>query len=156
MASAPRQVWGDLATTALVESSHLFKSLDPDARRDLLQLATLLDVAPGEVVPAPVDSGESFYLVRDGSAAVLVHGRDGPVEIARLERGAFFGEDRVLGGGRPASLAAVTDLTVVAFPAPVIGAIGARFPKVRQLQEAVAEPSITAATPRHAEGRAAV
>ncbi len=61
----------------------------------------------------------------------------GPVEIARLERGAFFGEERVLGGGRPASLAAVTDLTVVAFPAPVIGAIGARYPKVRTLLEAV-------------------
>ncbi len=137
MASARRPVWGDIATTTFVESSHLFKSLDADARRDLLQVATMVDVAPGEVVPAPADSGESFYLVRDGSAAVLVHGRDGPVEIARLERGAFFGEGRVLGGGRPASLAAVTELTVVAFPAPVIGAIGARYPKVRKLLEAV-------------------
>ncbi len=137
MASARRPVWGDLATTAFVESSHLFKSLDPDTRRDLLQVATMLDVAAGEIVPAPPDSGESFYLVRDGAAAVLVPGRDGPVEIARVERGAFFGEGRVLGGGRPASLAAVTDLTVVAFPAPVIGAIAGRFPKVLKLLEAV-------------------
>ncbi len=137
MASARRPVWGDLATTAFVESSHLFKSLDPDTRRDLLQVASLIDVGPGEVVPAPTDSGESFYLVRDGSASVLVPGREGPVEIARLERGAFFGEGRVLGAARPASLAAVTELTVIAFPAPVIAAIGARFPKVRKLLEAV-------------------
>ncbi len=137
MASARRPVWGDLATTAFVESSHLFKSLEPDARRDLLQVATQFELSPGEVVPAPVDSGESFYLVREGSAAVLVPGHDGTVEIARLERGAFFGEGRVLGGGRPASLAAVTELAVVAFPAMVIAAIGERFPKVKKLLEAV-------------------
>ncbi len=137
MASAPRQVWGDLATTAFVESSHLFKSIDPDARQDLLQVARLLELAPGEVVPAPADSGESFYLVRDGSASVLVPARDGTVEIARLERGAFFGEGRVLGGGRPASLSAVTEVAVVSFPAPVIAAIAERFPKVKKLLEAV-------------------
>jgi CRP-like cAMP-binding protein len=137
MASAPRPVWGDLATTAFVESSHLFKSLDPDARRDLLQMATLVELAPGELLPAPVETTEAFYLVRDGAASVLVAARDGTVEIARLERGAFFGEGRVLGGGRPASLEAVTAVTVIAFPAPVIGAIGERFPKVKKLLEAV-------------------
>lgn len=137
MASAPRPVWGELATTAFVESSHLFKSLDPDARRDLLQVASLLDLGPGEVVPAPVESGESFYLVCDGAASVLVPGAGGPVAIARLERGAFFGEGRVLGGGRPASLVAVTELTIVRFPAPVVAAIGEQFPKVKKLLEAV-------------------
>ncbi len=136
MASA-RPVWGDIATTAFVESSHLFKSVDPDARQDLLQVAKLLELAPGELVPAPIESGESFYLVRDGSASVLVSGKGGPVEIARLERGAFFGEGRVLGGGRPASLRAVTELAVVAFPAPVVGVIAERFPKVKKLLETV-------------------
>ncbi len=137
MASAPRAVWGDIATTAFIESSHLFKSVEPEARRDLLQLAKLLELAPGELVPAPLESGESFYLVCDGSAAVLVPGKGDTVEIARLERGAFFGEGRVLGAGRPASLRAVTELTVIAFPAPVIGAIAARYPKVKKLLEAV-------------------
>ncbi len=137
MASAPRPAWGDIATTAFVESSHLFKSVDPEARRDLLQVAKVLELAPGELVPAPVESGESFYLVVDGAASVLVSGKDAAVEISRLERGAFFGEERVLGGGRPASLRAVTDVTVVAFPAPVIGAIAERYPKVKKLLEAV-------------------
>ncbi|HET8539235.1 MAG TPA: cyclic nucleotide-binding domain-containing protein [Anaeromyxobacter sp.] len=146
MASAPRPVWGDLATTAFVESSHLFKSLDPDARRDLLQVATLVDLAPGEILR----EGEEFHLVLDGAAAVLVPGRAEPVEIARLERGAFFGEGRVLGGGRAASLSAVTEVTVVAFPAPVIAAIGERYPKVRKLLEAV-----QAARERDASERAA-
>jgi CRP-like cAMP-binding protein len=135
MASAPRAVWGDLATTAFVESSHLFKSLDPDARGDLLQLATLVTFGAGELVSAEADEG--FFLVRDGTAAVLVSGPAGPVEIAHLERGAFFGEARVLGAGRPSALAAVSEVTLVAFPAQVIGAMGERFPKVRRLLEAV-------------------
>ncbi len=137
MASAPREVWGDLATTAFVESSHLFKSLDAEARRDILRVAQVLTFAAGELLPSPAESGDAFYLVRDGSAAVLVPGKGGTVEIARLEHGAFFGEGRVLGGGRPASLAAVTDLTVVAFPAPVIAALAARFPRMKRLLEAV-------------------
>jgi len=148
MASAPLAVWGDLATTAFVESSHLFKSLDPDARRDLLQLATLVTFAPGEQVSAEGD--ESFYLVRDGAAAVVVSGPGGPTEVARLERGAFFGEARVLGTGPAGTLAAVSEVTLVAFPAPVIGAMGERFPKVRKLLEVV-----QAARARDAAGRIA-
>jgi len=148
MASAPLAVWGDLATTAFVESSHLFKSLDPDARRDLLQLATLVTFSPGELVSAEGDEG--FYLVRDGAAAVVASGPGGPVEIARLERGAFFGEARVLGAGLTGTLAAVSEVTLVAFPAPVIGAMSGRFPKVRKLLEAV-----LAARARDAAGRIA-
>jgi len=135
MASAPREVWGDLATTAFVESSHLFKSLDPDARRDLLQVASLVSFEPGERVCA--DADELFCLLLEGVAAVVVAGDRGPVEVARLERGAFFGEGRILGTGRPAALSAASDVTVVSFPAPVIGAMSERFPKVRKLLEAV-------------------
>jgi CRP-like cAMP-binding protein len=147
MASAPREAWGDLATTAFVDSSILFRSLDPDARRDLLQLAKVVALAPGETVS---ETDDGFYLVRDGSAAVVAAGAAGPVEIARLERGALFGEGRVLGANRPWALAAVTELTLVAFPAPVISAMAERFPKVRKLLEAV-----QAAREREAAGKVA-
>jgi CRP-like cAMP-binding protein len=135
MASAPREAWGDLATTAFVDSSILFRSLDPDARRDLLQLAQVVAHGPGELVSAETDDG--FYLVRDGSAAVIVARAEGPVEISRLERGALFGEGRVLGGGRSSALVAVSDVTVVAFPAAVVAVMAARFPKIEKLLEAV-------------------
>jgi CRP-like cAMP-binding protein len=135
MASAPREVFGDLATTAFVDSSHLFKSLDEEARQDLLQLARLLTFGGGETVST--ESDEGFYLVVEGGASALVAGARGLVEIAHLERGAFFGEGRVLGVGRPAALTARTDLSVVAFPAPMIGVMAERFPKVKKLLEAV-------------------
>ena len=135
MASAPQEVWGDLATTAFVESSHLFKSLEPEALRDLLKVARVLTFAPGEMISTEAD--ETFYLVRDGSAALLVTTPGGPVEVAHLERGAFFGEGRVLAAGRPESLAAVSEVTAVAFPVPVLGAIAQRFAKVAKLLAAV-------------------
>lgn len=136
MSSAPREVWGDLAATAFVESNVLFRSLDPEARRDLLQLATQEDYEAGQLVAA--DAGdERVYLIRDGQAAVLLERAGAAVEVARLERGAFFGEGRVLGNPVAGALVARTDLAVVTFPAPVLGAVAARFPKVRKLLEAV-------------------
>jgi hypothetical protein len=43
----------------------------------------------------------------------------------------------VLRTGRAAALVARSEVSVVTFPAPVIAAIGERFPKVRKLLEAV-------------------
>src|SRR5512142_147532 len=91
MARAPREVLGDLAATAFVESSPLFRSLDPEARRDLLQLAQLADAGAGELISA--EGEETFLLVLDGTALARVAG----VEVAHLGRGATFGEGRVLG-----------------------------------------------------------
>jgi CRP-like cAMP-binding protein len=90
-----------------------------------------VDYAPGDLASAEGD--EAFLLVLDGSASV----RAGQTEVAHLDRGATFGEGRVLGGGRPLSLVARTDLAVVSFPAPMIGALGERFPKMKKLLEAV-------------------
>jgi signal-transduction protein with cAMP-binding, CBS, and nucleotidyltransferase domain len=136
MTTAPREAWGDLAATAFVEASVLFRSLDPEARQDLLQLATLEEYEAGQLIAA--DAGdERVYLIRDGSAAVLLDRGGAAVEVARLERGAFFGEGRVLGHPVAGALVARTDVAVVTFPAPVLAALAERFPKVRTLLEAV-------------------
>jgi CRP-like cAMP-binding protein len=135
MASAPREVFGDLATTAFVESSILFRSIEPDARLDLLRLGRIVSFGEGEVVSAETDDG--FYLLCDGSAAVLASGASGTVELYRIERGAFFGAGRALGRPRAVWLQALSEVTVVTFPAPFVGAVAERFPKVRKLLEAV-------------------
>jgi len=131
MASAPREVLGDLAATAFVEANPLFRSLDPEARRDLLQLAQLADHAAGEVLSAEAD--ETFLLLLEGTASARVGG----VEIAQLGRGATFGEGRVLGSGLRWSLVALADATVVSFPAPIIAALAERSPRMMKLLEAV-------------------
>jgi CRP-like cAMP-binding protein len=148
MASAPSEAYGDLATTAFVESSILFKSLDDAARLDLLRVGRLVSFVPGEVISQEGDDG--FYLLRDGAAAVVAVAASGPIEIYRLERGAFYGVGRALGTPRASTLQALTDVTVVGFPAPVVGALAERFPKIKKLLLAV-----QAARDREAAGRLA-
>jgi signal-transduction protein with cAMP-binding, CBS, and nucleotidyltransferase domain len=136
MIGEPREAWGDLAVTAFVEANVLFRSLDPEARQDLLQLAHLEDYQAGETIASDAQD-ERVYLVRDGHAAVLLLRGGTPVEVAVLEKGAFFGEGRVLGNPVAGALVARTDVSVVTFPAPVVTALAARFPRVRKLLEAV-------------------
>jgi signal-transduction protein with cAMP-binding, CBS, and nucleotidyltransferase domain len=131
MASASREVLKDLAATAFVEASPLFRSLDPESRRDLLELAQLSDAAEGEVVSA--EGEETFLLVLEGTCSAQAGG----VEIAHLGRGGTFGEGRVLGAGRPLSLLAKGDVTVVAFPASMVSALADRHPKMKKLLEVV-------------------
>ncbi len=127
---ATREVLGDLAVTAFVEASPLFRSLDPETRRDLLQLAMVTDHAAGEMVSDEAE--ETFLLVIEGGCSAQAGG----AEIAHLGRGGTFGEGRVL-GGRPLRLVAATDATVVAFPAPMVAALAERFPKMKKLLEVV-------------------
>jgi CRP-like cAMP-binding protein len=131
MASAPRAVLEDLAATAFVKASTLFRGLDPEALHDLLQLAEVVDHQAGEVVAAEAD--ETFLLLVEGSASA----RAGGGEFAHLERGATFGEAWVLGAGRPSALVARSDVTVVTFPVVMIAALCGRFPRMRKLLEAV-------------------
>ena len=136
MAGPPREVWGDLATTAFVETSLLFRSLDDAARRDVVRLARVLDFEAGEVVSPEDDEG--FWLVRDGLAVVRARGEGGAaVDVAEAERGAVVGASRVLGAGGRWSLVARTGVSAVVVPAPVVAALADRFPKVRKLLEAV-------------------
>jgi CRP-like cAMP-binding protein len=138
MASEPREVWGDLVTSAFVQASLLFKSLDEEAREDLLKLAQSLSFGPGEAIVTQGQPGEFFFLIQDGNA-VITFARDGQsVDLGSLERGAFFGEFHVLTGApHMATVTARTELSLVRFPSDIIVALLDRFPKVRKLLEAV-------------------
>jgi CRP-like cAMP-binding protein len=136
MSGAPREVWGDLAATAFVEANVLFRSLDADARQDLLRLARQEEFQPGELIAADAEE-ERLYLLRDGTAAVL-ESRDGvAVEVASLGRNAIHGEARVLGEHRAMALVARTAVSAVSFPAAVVAAMAERFPRVLRLLEAI-------------------
>ncbi len=139
MASDPKEVWGDLATSAFVRSSHLFKSLDEEACQDLLKLAQVQVYGPGETLIGEGSTGDDFFLVRDGSAALSADRGGRALGLGHLERGGFFGEEKLLGGaGHPATVVALTEVAVVRFPAPMVAALAERFPKVGQLLQAVA------------------
>jgi CRP-like cAMP-binding protein len=136
MSSEPREAWGDLAVTAFVEANLLFRTLDAEARQDLMQVAHVEDFEAGELIAADAED-EKVYLIREGTAAVLLE-KDGTAhEVALLEKGAFFGEGRVLGNPVAGALVARTDVSVVTFPAQVVAALAERFPKVHKLLETI-------------------
>ena len=138
MASEAVPIWGDLAASAFLESSLLFKSLDPEAHDDLLRVAEQLVYAAGEVVVRQGEAGDELFLVRDGTAVVLVDAGGERREVAYLDRGAIFGEFAALGApARTASVEARTELSVVRVPGPVVVALAARFPRVAKLLTAL-------------------
>ena len=138
MASEAREVWGDLAASAFVQENHLFRSLDEEARRDLVKLSRCQSFSAGERIIACGQEGGEFFLVRDGLARVTVARGGTAVELGTLDKGAFFGEFHLLTGApHIADVSAVTDLTVVRFPAPMILAMCRRFPRVKMLLESV-------------------
>jgi CRP-like cAMP-binding protein len=138
MPSDPTPVWGDLAASAFVDSSPLFRSLDEEARADLLKVAENLVYQPGEVVVRQGEPGDDMYLVREGQAAVVVGAAAAEREMAYLEKGAIFGEFVAMGAPvRLATVRARTALGVIRFPGPVVAALAGRFPKVGRLLEAL-------------------
>ncbi len=140
MATEPQEVWGDLATSAFIGASVLFKTLDDASREDLLKLARLQTFEAGEVVVRQGEGGEDFFLVRDGQAAVTTEREGRTVELGTLGRGAYFGEFIVLGEAvRVATITASSALSVIRFPAPIIGALAERFPRVKKLLEVLRE-----------------
>lgn len=138
MASEPSEVWGDIATSAFIESSHLFKSLDEEAHEDLLHVARRQTFAAGEPVIVKGQAPDDLFLIMDGSAEVTRE-KNGQVElVTHLDKGAFFGEFAVLTSGlRAVDVTARTGLTVIRFPTPVIASLAERFPKLKQLLTAM-------------------
>jgi CRP-like cAMP-binding protein len=138
MASEPSEVWGDIATSAFIESSHLFKSLDPEAHEDLLHLARRQTFEAGEPVIVKGQTPDDFFLIMDGVAEVTRQ-KDGRLEqVTHLDKGAFFGEFAVLTGGlRAVDVTARTGLTVIRFPVPLVASLSERYPKLKQLLTAM-------------------
>jgi CRP-like cAMP-binding protein len=134
MASEPQGIWGDLASSAFVQASPLFRMLDDDARADLLRVAEQVAYRDGEVVVRQGEPGDDMFLIREGSAVVRLAARGAERDVAYLDRGAVFGEMGALGRAtRLATVAARGDLLVIRFPGPVIVALASRYPKLAKM-----------------------
>lgn len=74
------------------------------------QPASLVDLPVGEYVIREGEFGDTFYVVLNGTFAVEVWNDQGiPVQVATIQRGAYFGELAMIGRGmRTASVKALT------------------------------------------------
>lgn len=126
----------------IVESSHLFKSLDPAGRRELIEMGYVRDFPAGQTLMEQGEpGGDAMYLVLSGQVMVeTTKGTSSSVRLATLGRGACLGEVSVLAGGpRTATVRAMEDVCVVAFARHRVLRIIDAHPKVRALLEAMIE-----------------
>lgn len=125
----------------LIHSSHLFKSLDDEGRRDLIESGYVVSYSEGETLMKQGDVGSTMYLVMSGSVSVETDkGAGGSIHLAELGRGACVGEVGVLTGSpRTATVKALSDVKVVALEKHRIARVLDDHPKVRRLLEGIIE-----------------
>jgi ATP-binding cassette subfamily B protein len=126
---------------AVVTGSFLFRSLEPESRRDLADRGVVMVFPAAKVVLTEGDPSSDFYLIDQGVAEVTTTTPDGaPLALATLQHGAFFGEVALLKGlPRTATVTALTDLSVVRFDQADIEDVLSRNPGARRILEAMVE-----------------
>ena len=95
------------------------QALSLPARKVLIERARFLEYGPGQAVVRQGEQGDTLYLVARGEVGVRIHvegaGALADREVARLGRGALFGEMSVLTGDpRTATVVALGDAALLA------------------------------------------
>ena len=125
----------------IVQSSHLFKSLDDAGRLDLIESGYVVSFEAGEMVMRQGDIGATMFLVMSGRVLVKTDGGTGTdVHLAELGRGACIGEVALLTASpRTATVEAADDVTLIALEKHRVQRVIDAYPKVRELLEAMIE-----------------
>lgn len=128
------------STLTAICNSHLFKSLDDDGRHELLNTATTVSFASQQIVVREGDPGEALFVIKSGTVEVKTNVSGNEVVLARLNRGACFGEVALLTGRpRTATVVAVDDVTLLCFYRHAIEKLLEDHPKVKKLLQVVLE-----------------
>lgn len=126
--------------TVIIESSHLFKSLDEAGRTAVLECGYVQNFSAGDVLMSQGKAGAVMFLVMNGKVRVETEAPGRTVHLAELGRGACVGEVSVLTKGpRTATVTAVTDTDAVGFAANRIDRVLDAYPKVRAVLEKLVE-----------------
>ena len=107
----------------------LFASLDEPALNELACWFEERTVSPGTRLTGEGAAGYSFYVLREGSAAVTA----GDETLAQLGPGDFFGEVAILGDGRRTATVTTTE------PSTLFTMFGTEFRRLQDTQPAIAE-----------------
>jgi small-conductance mechanosensitive channel/CRP-like cAMP-binding protein len=101
-----------VAEEVLLESVDMFAALPPELRHQIACAAPLAVYGSGETIVRQGEEGQSMFVVISGTVSVrLEPGRE---ELARIQRGGYFGEMSLLTGEpRSATVLAVGDVSVV-------------------------------------------
>lgn len=127
-------------TKALLKKTGLFNHLSQDRFNKLLQKLRIRDFKSGETILHEGDLGHHFYIIKKGSVRIYKHDlANEEIPLARLEKGAYFGEQALLGetkNTRSASAKAITSVKLIEIPGDFLKeAIKKNIDLERQLRE---------------------
>ena len=113
-------------------------ALAAESRGILAERARFLEYGAGQAIVRQGEQGDTFYLVARGEVAVRVQLEGGEKEVARLGRGAFFGEMSLLTGDpRTATVVALGDAALLAVDRDAFERVFAKDPSMAQELAAV-------------------
>ncbi|MFW5968535.1 MAG: Crp/Fnr family transcriptional regulator [Persicimonas sp.] len=122
-----------------IEDSPLFKHLDEDWHRRLIEASEVRTASKGEVLVEEGSSAGALFVVVRGSVRVWTEADGDTVELKRLGPGAYFGEVSLLGAKEATATVEAASETVelVAVDGGVIAELVESDDKVRGMLEGV-------------------
>ncbi|MEZ4296208.1 MAG: cyclic nucleotide-binding domain-containing protein [Polyangiaceae bacterium] len=114
----------------------VLRGLDERARREIEAAGALLRREAGEVVYRAGETGDTFYVVAEGTVALraVKRGDDGETELRAAEPGASFGEEATIGVARRATAVASERALVAEIPVHVFRRAAGRAGKAEQAE----------------------
>ncbi|HEY1098615.1 MAG TPA: cyclic nucleotide-binding domain-containing protein, partial [Myxococcota bacterium] len=105
----------------------LFSSLSPSRFTELVKALKCWEAAPGAVIVTEGEPGDSLFVIARGAVVVERRGDNGPVELARMRAGEFFGEIAILAERpRAASVTATKPTELLEIDRKALAALVAR------------------------------
>ena len=114
----------------------LFSGLSPESFTDLVKALRCWEAEAGAVIVVEGEPGDSVFVIARG-AVVIERGSDnGPVELARMKAGEFFGEIAILAERpRAASVTALKKTELLEIDRAALAALVIRDPRVGDVLE---------------------
>src|SRR5438105_3591435 len=113
-----------------LRSTALFSGLSTTQLRSILRSMVPIEFSPGATIVKEGDAGDSFYLIREGQARLLVKGED----PATLGPGTYFGEVSVIDGGvRTATVIARDKISALELTATALRRSLRKYPSIARL-----------------------
>ncbi len=119
----------------------LFAKLPLDELTQVVRGMTTHNFPAGHVIVRQDDTGDSLFIIKRGTARVVIHRFDGKEQhVAFLGSHDFFGEMSLLTGKpRRATVVAVKDSEILELSKTDLDRVTVRYPRVREVMEAYAE-----------------
>jgi len=123
----------------LMALSDVFQPLSAGDRKEILKRLTIVSYKKGGIITKEGEPGDTMYLIKSGSISVSVKDKAGQeTKLAEMKEGDFFGEI-ALATNKPrmATIAALTDVSLVEFSRPLIKDILGKYPMIKSILERV-------------------